>query len=569
MSSAVSVRRESIILPTYEPAPPDRYPMFLERRVYQGSSGRVYPLPAIDRIATTPVAREWQSVTVENEYLSVMILPELGGRIHRIVDRVTGRDLIYHQPIIKPALVGLAGPWVSGGIEFNWPQHHRPSTTMPTDVAVEQHPDGSVTVWLSEHEPMSRMKGMHGVCLVPGVARVELKGRVHNRTDDVQTFLWWANVGLEAHEQLQSFFPPDVRFVADHAKRAMSTYPFCSDHYYGVDYGSRAREGVCESERPRLYQPNHDAGVALNDLSWYANIPVPTSYMCVGSAGDFCGAYDHCAELGIVHVANHHISPGKKQWTWGNHEFGYAWDRNLTDAREGGDFPPYIELMTGVFTDNQPDFAWLQPGETKSWSQFWYGIHGIGVPREANTEGAVDLSLLPGGQDVEMRVAVTRPHRDARVNVRHVDGRVMAGLRVDLEPGKPCIETLRLKRAIPSLAESDLCLEVRDDSGALLVAFRSDPAASSHSEPRPPEPATAPPLPAEVASADELYLIGLHLEQYRHATRFSVDYWQEALRRDPGDSRCNLALGRWHLRRGEFDRAEVHLEASVARLGPY
>ena len=564
MSSAVTVCRQSVVLPTYEPAEPDRYPQFLERRVYQGSSGRVYPLPAIDRIATTPVPREWQAVYVENEYLSVMILPELGGRIHRIVDRVTGRDLIYHQPVIKPALVGLAGPWVSGGIEFNWPQHHRPSTTMPTDVGVESHADGGATVWLSEHEPVSRMKGMHGVCLTPGVARVELKGRVHNRTDDVQTFLWWANVGLEAHEALQSFFPPDVRHVADHAKRAMSTYPLCSGHYYGVDYASRARDGVPEDESPRLYRPADDAGIAANDLSWYANIPVPTSYMCLGSAGDFCGAYDHRADLGIVHVASHHISPGKKQWTWGNHDFGYAWDRNLTDAREGGDHPPYIELMTGVYTDNQPDFAWLQPGETKSWAQCWYAIHGIGVPREANREAAVNLHLLPDGRQVDVRVAVTRPQPAARVTVRLADGRVLAAIGVDLEPGKPFIETLRFRRSGDAIQESDLCLEVSDRAGALLVAFRPGKASSFAAEP--PEPATAPPLPADVPSADELYLIGLHLEQYRHATRSPVDYWREALRRDPGDSRCNLALGRWHLRRGEFDQAETLLRTSVARL---
>src|ERR1044072_8313936 len=100
-----------------------------------------------------------------------------------------------------------------------------------------------------------------------------------------------------------------------------------------------------------------------DDLSWYANIPVPTSYMAMGSAEDFFGGYDHRADAGVVHVADHHIAPGKKPWTWGNHEFGYAWDRNLSD-----DEGPYIELMAGVFTDNQPDFSWLMPGETREWS---------------------------------------------------------------------------------------------------------------------------------------------------------------------------------------------------------
>ena len=82
----------------------------------------------------------------------------------------------------------------------------------------------------------------------------------------------------------------------------------------------------------------------------------------------------------------------------------------------------------------------------------------------------------------------------------------------------------------------------------------------------PPPPATEPPAPADVPSNDELYLIGLHLEQYRHATRAPEPYWREALRRDSGDARAHLALGRWHLRRGEFESAETHLRASIARL---
>ena len=223
----VTVRRETVVFPTYEPHRPDRNPMFLEKRVYQGSSGRVYPLPFTDRVAEKPQPRAWDAVFIENEFICVMILPALGGRIHRAQDKTNGYDFIYYQPVIKPALVGLAGPWASGGIEFNWPQHHRPSTFMPADVAIESHPDGSATVWLSEHDPLARMKGMHGVRLHPGKSYLELLVRVYNRTPDVQTFLWWANVATRVHEQYQSFFPPDVTYVADHARRAMSTFPLC------------------------------------------------------------------------------------------------------------------------------------------------------------------------------------------------------------------------------------------------------------------------------------------------------------------------------------------------------
>src|SRR6266852_3874715 len=146
-ATAVRVRVEDIVLPTYMPAPPDKNPMFLENRVYQGSSGKVYPLPFTDRVAEKPVEREWKAVWIENEFIRAMVLPEIGGRIHVLQDKSNGYDAIYHQPVIKPALVGLAGPWISGGIEFNWPQHHRPTTFLPVDFEIEQGGDGSKTVW--------------------------------------------------------------------------------------------------------------------------------------------------------------------------------------------------------------------------------------------------------------------------------------------------------------------------------------------------------------------------------------------------------------------------------------
>ena len=138
---------------------------------------------------------------------------------------------------------------------------------MPADVAIEKQGDGSATVWLSEHDPMARMKGMHGVRLHPGRSVLELVARIYNRTTDVQTFLWWANVATRVHERYQSFFPPDATHVADHAKRATDTYPLSSGRYYGVDYAKRAKDGVPESERPRQFTPP-SGEYAANDLSW-------------------------------------------------------------------------------------------------------------------------------------------------------------------------------------------------------------------------------------------------------------------------------------------------------------
>jgi tetratricopeptide (TPR) repeat protein len=557
----VEVHRETVVISTYAPQAPDRNPMFLEKRVYQGSSGRVYPLPFTDRIAEEPRPLAWEAVVIENQYVRVTVLPALGGRIHRAQDKTNGYDFIYHQEVIKPALVGLAGPWASGGIEFNWPQHHRPSTFMPADVAIESRADGAKTVWLSEHDPMARMKGMHGVRLHPGRSYIELVARVYNRTADTQTFLWWANVAARAHELYQSFFPPDTTFVADHAKRAISTYPLCDGRYYGVDYGSRARRGVPTSEAPSRYTPPRASGgtpaYRPNDLSWYANIPVPTSYMALGSQEDFAGGYDHRERAGIVHIANHHISPGKKQWTWGNHEFGYAWDRNLTDPDKNGEYRPYIELMGGVYTDNQPDFSFLHPGETRTWSQFWYPLRAIGPAQKANKDAAISFRVSRG--IAQIGIAVTARLAEATVVLAERGGRVVGEWSQALAPDRPLLFETVVGRALQA---EDFSVSLL--SGAREAIIAHHPATAAHGEP--PPPAAEPPPPPEVGSCDELYVIGLHLEQYRHATRQPEVYWREALRRDPGDSRCNLAMGRWHLRRGELAEAERSLRASISRL---
>ena len=126
--------------------------------------------------------------------------------------------------------------------------------------------------------------------------------------------------------------------------------------------------------------------------------------MAVASKYDFIGGYEHDTQGGLLHVADHHIAPGKKQWTWGNGEFGKAWDRNLTD--EDG---PYIELMTGVYTDNQPDFSWLQPFEEKQFVQYFMPYHSIGMVKNASKEAMINLEF--SNNTVHIKLYVTTQQR--------------------------------------------------------------------------------------------------------------------------------------------------------------
>lgn len=526
MADSVHARREAVTFPTYTLPPADKNPVFFDKRVYQGSSGKVYPLPVFDRLSPERKPREWDAWYLENEYVRVMMLPEIGGRVHEAFDKTANYHFFYRQDVIKPALVGLGGPWCSGGVEWNWPQHHRPSTYMPVDSILEEHEDGSRTLWMSEHDPMFHLKGMVGICVHPGSSVIEAKVRLYNRTAFTQSFLWWANVGVSTHDNYQSFFPPDVHFVADHAVRAMSSFPIARNHYYGVDY----RPGT--------------------DLRWYKNIPVPTSYMVLHSDYDFLGGYDHDAQAGFVQVANRHIAPGKKQWTWGNHAFGWAWDRELTE--ENG---PYIELMSGAYTNNQPDFSYLAPYETKTFSQYWWPIQKIGIVHNASRDFALHLEVKDGA--AEVGVAASQKFAGAHVVLKS-GVQVVLDKRIDVAPGEPFVSKVQL----PQRA-SEAGLELLVEADGSRLSYRPEPI-PEHIEI--PPLATEPPMPDDVKSADELYFIGEHLDQYRHATRYPELYWKEALRRDPGDARCNAALGVQALKRGLFADAEKYLRKAVARL---
>ena len=534
--------REIVTIPTYEVGKPEKAPMFLEKRVYQGSSGVVYPYPVIESMSDEKVDKDYLAIWLENDYIKVMILPELGGRVQMAYDKIKERHFVYYNHVIKPALVGLLGPWISGGIEFNWPQHHRPSTYMPVDTCIEENSDGSVTVWVSEMEKMFHQKGMAGFTLRPGCAYLEIKGVLYNRTDVPQTFLWWANPAVEVNDEYQSVFPPDINAVFDHGKRAVSSFPIATGTYYKMDYS---------------------AGV---DISNYKNIAVPTSYMGVNSRFNFEGGYENDTQAGMLHVASHHFSPGKKQWTWGNGDFGRAWDRNLTDEttpeeaekwkvdRKG--FRPYIELMAGVYTENQPDFSWLMPYEEKRFTQYFMPYRELGVVKEASKDLVFNINEVGEGK-VEFKVFATSK-QEVCIILRNDKGDIYYKKEMSLSPEAVLTETVDVKGA----KLNELTFEI-----VKSFVYGERTVLSWHAEAddiRPiPDSAEAALLPEQIKTNEQLYLTGLHLEQYRHATWLATDYYEEALRRDPNDIRCLNALGLWYIRKGRFSRAEDYLRKAV------
>ena len=529
--SEVSIKNQKQIIPTYVPKKAHELPMFFENKPYQGASGRVYPIPYCDGISDEKTDVEYDVYTLENEYVKTQVVPALGGKILRGLDKVGNYDFIYYNEVVKPALVGLAGPWISGGIEFNWPQHHRPTTFMPLEAAEEENPDGGKTVWTGEVEPFGRMKGMAGITVDKGRSYIKAKVRVYNRTAFPQVFMWWANLAVPVNDDYRTVFPPDCEWVNDHDRRAVLEWPIA--------------KGVYKTARP------NDFGKGT-DLSHYSAVKVPSSYLISQGQSDmdFISGYDTGINKGIATVANHHISPGKKMWHWGIGDFGDMWCSNLTDKNG-----PYIELMTGVYTDNQPDFTWIAPYETREFDQYWYPVREIGEIKNATIDAAVNVEKRKDG--LYFGFNVTGVFNNCNVSVTD-NGKEIYSEKTDMSPDKVYHKTLDTE--ISDI--HNIKVSLYDENGKELVSY----APYRRGKKQPIKVRKPVKRPSEYNIVEELYINGFHLEQYKQHNYKPEDYYLEGLRRDPGDIRCNTSMARLSLKNGRFCDCVKYCDKAIERL---
>lgn len=527
----VTVEKKKQIIPTYIPKAAHDLPMFFENKPYQGASGRIYPIPYSDGITDTKTDVEYDVFTLENEYVKTQVVPALGGKILRGLDKVGSYDFIYYNEVVKPALVGIAGPWISGGIEFNWPQHHRPTTYMPLEAVIEENADGGKTVWTGEVEPMNRMKGMAGITVDAGRSYIKAKVRIYNRTALPQLFMWWANLAVPVNNDYRTVFPPDCEWVNDHDRRAVLEWPIA--------------KGVYKTARP------YDFGEGT-DLSHYDAVKVPSSYLISQGQSDmnYIAGYDTGIGKGIATVADHHISPGKKMWHWGIGDFGDMWCSNLTDKNG-----PYIELMTGVYTDNQPDFTWIAPYETKEFEQYWYPIRDIGEPKNASIDAAMNMEQR--GDDLFIGFHVTGTFKSSVIKVEE-GGKPLFTETVDLDPSTPYLKTLPLNGADFGRIKASLTSK----EGKELISYTP----YKRGQKTPIEPRKPVKRPSEIETVEELYINGYHLEQYKQHNYRPEPYYLEGIRRDKGDIRCNTSMGRLALKNGEFEKCVEYCDVAIKRL---
>ncbi|MDR2705700.1 MAG: DUF5107 domain-containing protein, partial [Planctomycetaceae bacterium] len=519
-SDGVTIKTEPLVLPTYEIAPPDTNPIFFTGRVYQGAQGHFYPYPLYDVLTDHKINKEYKAVRLENKYVNLCVLPEIGGRILSATDKTNGYEFFYRQHVVKPALIGMLGAWMSGGVEWNIPHHHRPTSFMPIDHRMVENPDGSCTVWVGETELRHRLKWSVGLTLHPNSSLVEAKVKIMNRSPLIQSFLCWANVSVHCGNDYQVIFPPGTQFGTGHSKTHFQRWP--------IDNGK--------------------------DISWWKNFGSPSSVFAWDFDNDFLAGYDHGKHSGTVHVANHHIVGGKKFFLWGNNPEAEMWDKMLTD--EDG---PYLELMVGAYSDNQPDYSWIYPGEVREFEQYWFPIRELKSVKYANKKGAVNLERTAKDKAF-FGFNTTTAYQKA--HVKFVAGnKIVFQQTINIDPATPFVKEI----AIPeTVADTELRVSLETaENGTEIISYQPVNYPVIEELPKPVE-STKP--AEEYKSVEELYLTGLRLEQFHNARIDPMIYYNEALKRDPNDSRVNTAIGIRFAKEARWEEAETHLRRAVERL---
>ena len=341
----------ALVIPTYELHPPNPYPALLD---WQSRKWRpVYPYPFLDSLGNQKTNKTWKAVYLENEYLKVTVLPELGGHVYQIFDKTLNRDIIYTNPVMKYAMVALRGAWVSGGIEWNFPDGHTLTTVASIDYVIRTEPDGSAALAVGDTERVQGMQWQVILRLRPGRRVLETEVTLNNRRPVTGRYWYWSTAGAPA--------APDLRF----------NYPM--------------REAYPHAFWPVFKFPI-EKGV---DIGRFSEVPNFLSLFARDSKRDYFGVYYEQADWGVVHVADHRELPGKKTWTWGTDDNGDVWVDKLTDG--GGQ---YVEFQGGRF-ETQMEHQFIAPHRVEHFFEYWFGVNQMGGAwNEATRHAALRFKML-------------------------------------------------------------------------------------------------------------------------------------------------------------------------------
>ena len=516
-----------ITLPTYLLDPAEKAPVFERDWSYQRAKRSVYPYPLNDNMTRNREDVTYDCLYMENEYIKLCILPEIGGRLLYAIDKTNGYDIFYRNTVVKPANVGMTGAWISGGVEWNAFHHHRQTSHIPCDWRISDNADGSKTVWLGETEYRHRMQWAIGITLYPGKSYMEISGRLMNSTQNNNSMLYWSNVSTLVDENYQICLPQSTEFVTFHCKNWFAHWPVTHETFNDMDF---YRDGV--------------------DASWWKNHYMSNSMFVYDQKDDFVAGYDHGRHAGTMLVGNHNIVKGGKFWLWGPNS---EWDTKILTDESGH----YCELMVGAYSDNQPDYNWNFPYETKQFSQYWYGLRDMGGVKAGNRHAAINMDLTEPGK---VLIGANATEKLPKVTLVLKKGdEILFSKTAAVSPETSLVETVGIDSAIQ---EHELTLCLLDSGGKEMLSYT--PVLKDPESPLP-EKVERPLLPSQIENTEECFLVGLRNLQFHNPFIDPTDYFEEVLRRDPYDTRANTQMGVYYRIRGEYEKAAGYLRKAIRR----
>jgi tetratricopeptide (TPR) repeat protein len=499
--NGVRTSRGEITIPTYPwRGMDDINPTFRRTRgpMYSPHT-TTYPYPLQDNLSRKSEPQTYRTMTLENEYLQVVVTPELGGHVHRIVDKVTGEGILYENKVLKPALIGLRGAWTSGGIEFNTgPQGHTVTCLSPVEAKFVDFGDGSKGIAIGNVEQVYHTQWVVVLRLRPGRSFLEERIRIYNPTPNRQLYYFWNCVAMPNTPGTQFIYP--MTLGCDHDGKKFFTWP--------------VHEG--------------------KDLSWLKNFDKPTSVFSYRCDRDFYGSYDHDLDRGVIAHADHHELIGKKSWTWSMSTWGMRAQESLTD-----DGSLYNEIQTGPLP-TQADYGLLEPHQTVEWEEWWRPVRG--------TKGVAYST-----RDVSANVI-----RDSRATTVLVHGSGAWDAVVSIEGlGEQKIRIAPEKTAVAMFASREGPLNVSIRSGESTLAKFTHPLPLPKRTP----PENPRELPPEDTAAG-LWLRGIQHDKEggQHLAREALE---KAIRKDPSLAPALAALGELDVEAGRYDEARQNLERAL------
>jgi tetratricopeptide (TPR) repeat protein len=488
---AVRVWAGTLQIPTYAEGPANPNPPF-----DLFSFGRFnYPYPIRDALTDRRDVVGWRTLNLENEYLRLTVLPDLGGHVYSCLDKRTGREMFYANTAIKKALIGYRGAWAAFGVEFNFPVSHNWVSMSPVDFATAQHPDGSASIWVGNSDQVYRSRWRVELRLRPARTALEQHTELYNQSDVRHRYYWWNNAAVQVWEDSRLEYPTEV----------MATHGFTSTEPWPID-----RQG-------------RNLSVIRNQTDG------PVSLFTHRTREGFVGVYHPHTNSGTAHVASPDL-PAHKVWSWGYDRDAAAWRSALSD-----DDSAYVELQSGLFR-NQETYAFLEPQESVRFSEYWLPVRDLGGITRATADGVLHMERTDSAH-VKLALDVAGSLPGARIVVRR--GSIAAlDSRVTLSPRDVW------RAEIDAPATDRVTFELADQSGGLLLrhienTFDLTPASQVHMGPQVDERASS----SATRSAEEI-VEGGQIDELEGRRLSAIAAYRTGLELYPAEQPLLKAAGR-------------------------